>query len=50
MIMGGSLALARRAAAGRRCGQSERAGARRVSLLVSRLLPDNDCSPGFNAV
>jgi hypothetical protein len=50
MIIGRLLALARRAAAGRLCGHSERAGARSVSLLVFRLLPENDCSPGFKAV
>ena len=40
----------RRSAAGRLCGQKERAGARIVSLLVFGLLAENDCSPGFKAV
>jgi hypothetical protein len=31
-------------------GHIVRAGARIVSLLVFRLLPENDCSPGFKAV
>jgi hypothetical protein len=40
----------RRSAAGRLCGQEERAGARIVSLFVFRRLAENDCSPGFKAV
>jgi hypothetical protein len=35
---------------GRLCGHIVRAGARIVSLLVFRQLPENDCSPGFKAV